>query len=115
MARRLSTAQIVDALQATDGLIYKAATRLGCAPSTIYKRAERSPLVRQAIEDSRGELVDESESKLRLAVERGDAWAVALVLKTLGKDRGYVERQETVSREETLQIVTRIVRRAPDD
>lgn len=110
MAERYSTEKIVAALKATNGLVYLAARQVGCTPKTIYNRAKSCAAIRRAMEDSRGELIDLSELKLRAAVLNGEPWAVALVLKTLGKDRGYVERQETVTRAETIEVVTRVVR-----
>jgi transposase-like protein len=92
--QRYTTEQIIKALKETNGMIYLAARRLGCTPQTIYNRANRTQVIKQAIEDSRGEIVDLAEQKLRLAILAGEPWAVALTLKTLGKQRGYVERQE---------------------
>lgn len=91
---RLSNQQIIDALKEVNGMVYLAARKLGCAPNTIYNRMTKSATIKQACEDSRGELIDISEQKLRQAVLNGEPWAVAMVLKTLGKQRGYVERQE---------------------
>lgn len=91
---RLSNQQIIDALRDVNGMVYLAARKLGCAPNTIYNRMAKSATIKQACEDSRGELVDISEQKLRAAVLNGEPWAIALVLKTLGKKRGYVERTE---------------------
>ena len=108
---RYPTKLIVDALLANQGLIAAAARQLGCSPETIRSRARRSSLVQQAIHDGRERLLDMTEEKLVAAIADREAWAIALVLKTLGKDRGYVERQETVNKSETLEIVTRVVRR----
>lgn len=116
MAVQYPTEKIIEALKATNGLVYLAARRVGCTPKTIYNRAKKVAAVQQAIDDSRGELIDLSELRLRAAIMNGEPWAVALVLKTLGKDRGYVERQETVSKQETVEVVTRVVRaNAADD
>lgn len=94
MGAKFTNAQIIEALHSVNGMIYLAARKLGCAPNTIYNRMAKNATIKQAVEDSRGELVDISEQKLRIAVMNGEPWAVALVLKTLGKKRGYVERQE---------------------
>lgn len=96
------------------GLIAPAARQIGCSEECIRKRARRSSVVRQAILDGRERLLDLAEEKLVAAIERQEPWAVSLVLKTLGKERGYVERQETVNRDETTEIVTRVVRVASD-
>ncbi len=94
MGQKFTNAQIVEAVKSVNGMIYLAARKLGCTPQTIYKRMAKSSIIREAVDDSRGELVDISEQKLRAAVINGEPWAVAMVLKTLGKSRGYVERQE---------------------
>ena len=102
---RLSNQQIIDALRDVNGMVYLAARKLGCAPNTIYNRMAKSATIKQACEDSRGELVDISEQKLRAAVLNGEPWAVALVLKTLGKKRGYVERSEYAGvKDEPIEI-----------
>ena len=43
---------------------------------------------------AREELVDIAEIRLRVAINNGEPWAIALVLKTMGKNRGYTERHE---------------------
>lgn len=75
-------------------MVYLAAERLKVAPLTVYRYAQRHPQIKQAIEDERGKLLDFGESALYSAVVRGEGWAVCFLLKTLGKHRGYVERQE---------------------
>jgi len=94
MAYTYSTDKIIEALRSTNGLVSLAAKRLGCAPQTIYTRRDKVHAVAQVIDDCRDELVDLGELALRKAVLAGEPWAVGLVLKTLGRDRGYVERVE---------------------
>jgi len=89
-----TTEQIINALKATNGLISLAARRLGCSKVTIYNRAKKVQSVADVIEDARDEMVDLAELALRKSVLNGEPWSVAMVLKTLGKSRGYVERQE---------------------
>ena len=96
---RVTDKRMLDAIKKNGGAIYLAARELGCAPNTIYNRMEKVPAMKQAVEDARGEVVDYAEQKLRLAVLNGEPWAVAMVLKTLGKHRGYVERQEVTGAE----------------
>jgi len=98
--RRIPTDVMAQALRNAHGLIAVAAKSLGCHPTTIYRRAARVAAVRQAIEEGREELLDLAEQKLREAVEAGQPWAISLVLKTLGKSRGYTERQEIISTDE---------------
>jgi hypothetical protein len=92
--RRISNNEMIAAIQEAHGLVLVAATRLGCSTSTIYRRADRFASVRDALQSAREEIVDLAEAKLYQAVQAGEAWAVTLVLRTLGRRRGYVERQE---------------------
>ena len=89
-----STADIIKALEKTHGMIYLAAEDLGCAAITIYRRAEKVQAVQDTINNYRGKLVDKAELKLEQAVLNGEPWAIQMTLKTIGKSRGYVERQE---------------------
>jgi len=107
---RIPTERIIECLRETNGLISLAARRVPCSQTTIYERARRIKAVRETIEECRAELIDYAELALRRAVMDGQPWAVSLVLKTLGKERGYVERQEVVNAGEALEVVTRIVR-----
>lgn len=91
---RYTDAEILKALKVTNGMIYLAAKSLGCEPSTIYRRMEKSKAVRDVVEDSRGELLDMAETSLKSAVLNKEGWAVCFALKTLGKGRGYIERTE---------------------
>ena len=99
MGYKFSNKSIIEAVQAVNGMIYLAARKLGCTPQTIYNRMEKNAQIREAVEMSRGEMIDIAEQKLRIAVMNGEPWAVAMVLKTIGKHRGYVERQEVTGAE----------------
>jgi transposase-like protein len=92
--RQYTTDEIIKALRETNGLVSLAARKLGCSSNTIYSRAKKVQSVQQAILDAREGLIDIAELKLREAVLGGEPYAVSLVLKTIGKNRGYVERQE---------------------
>jgi len=105
MGQKFTNAQIVEAVKSMNGMIYLAARQLGCTPQAIYKRMAKSATIREAVDDSRGEMVDISEQKLRAAVMNGEPWAVAMVLKTLGKSRGYVERQEVTGKDGGVIVI----------
>ena len=59
--------------------------------------------------------MDISEQKLRAAVLNGEPWAIALVLKTLGKKRGYVERTEIAGTDDGQPIQVVIKQRDDGD
>jgi len=105
---RVTNKRMLEAIKKNGGAVYLAARELGCAPNTIYNRMEKVPAMKQAVENARGEVVDYAEQKLRLAVLNGEPWAIGMTLKTIGKSRGYVERQE-VTGAEGSHIVVRLV------
>jgi hypothetical protein len=108
--RKYTNEQMIAALKETKGMVYLAAERMGCDPSTIFDRARISPVVRKAIGTERGKVVDTSELKLFQAIMRDEPWAITLALKTIGKDRGYVERQEhDHTGELQLEIIEEII------
>jgi len=75
-------------------MLFLTAKRLGCSVDTIGRYCQRYPTVAAARDEERGAMVDEAELRLWRAIQDGQAWAIAFCLKTLGKDRGYTERQE---------------------
>jgi hypothetical protein len=93
-SRHHSTEEIVKAVTKARGLITVAARFLGCTPQAIRSRAKNEDEIRQAITNARDGFVDRAEEKLMAAVNKGQPWSISLVLKTLGKERGYVERGE---------------------
>jgi len=99
------TPDIIAALERTHGMIYLAAKELGCNPSTIYRRADKNKEIQSIIDSFRGQLVDKAELKLEQAVMNGEPWAVTLTLKSLGKNRGYVERQEITGADGSAQKI----------
>ena len=86
--------QVIDALKSTHGMVYLAAERLRTSHQLIYNYMQRYPAIRDVHQAETGKLVDIGELKLHEAVMAREGWAVTLLLKTKGKDRGYVERQE---------------------
>ncbi len=91
---RYSVQQVIDAVRQANGVLTAAARILGCERQTVQNYANRHPSIKEAICQEREGMVDLAEAALRRAVEQGEAWATCFTLKCLGKDRGYVERQE---------------------
>jgi hypothetical protein len=94
MQQRYTATQVAQALTETKGMLYIAAERLGCDPETIRNYCKRYPSVQAARDAQRGRMVDLAELKLWQSIQNGEAWGIAFCLKTLGKDRGYVEQQK---------------------
>lgn len=95
MARpeRYTVQTVIDALEKGYTCV-GAGQLLGCSAETVRNYAKKYPTVDAALRAKRRELVDLAEMSLRRAIVNGEGWAVAMTLKTLGRDDGYVERQE---------------------
>jgi hypothetical protein len=95
--RRFSDQEVVAALEATRGLVSLAAARLGCSTEAIYSRARKPGKVAEALTRERERMLDVAELSLYRKVQEGEGWAVCFYLKTRGKHRGYVQRQEVAA------------------
>ncbi len=94
MAAPLSDMEIGGALLSTRGNVELAAQKLGCCRHTIYDRMKKNKAIGAARVAGRVMMVDAAEDKLFEAITAGKGWAILFALKTVGRDRGYVERQE---------------------
>jgi hypothetical protein len=75
------------------GNVSRAAERLAVTRWALQKFLKRHPRAQAAFAQWRQRLVDEAETQLWDCVSEKQPWAIALVLKTLGKFRGYIEAQ----------------------
>ena len=91
--------QMIEALNTTHGMVFLAAKRLGCSYQTVMNYCERHPTVQAAKDAQRGEMLDTAELKLWESIQKGEAWGISMALKTIGKDRGYVERTEQTGKD----------------
>lgn len=96
---RFTVNRVIAALQRNKGMVYLTAKELGCTPQTLYDFCKRHPSAEAAKQYERGEMLDAAELKLWQSVQKGEAWGISLALKTIGKDRGYVERTETTGKD----------------
>lgn len=93
-SEKYSTAKVIEALRQARGIKAVAAKLLNCHRQTIENYIKRHPTVARAYQEQRETLVDIAEGKLIKKVDADEWPAIKFVLVTLGKTRGYVERQE---------------------
>lgn len=106
--------QFEQVANACGGILSDIAANFKVARNTVYSWCENDSEFKQALDDSRERFVDLAESNLRKlvagvpAIEKGEngenrfaGWierpsevAILFTLKTRGKKRGYIERQE---------------------
>ena len=92
---RLETKErIIAAVRDNHGLMKSAADKAGVSYQTVCNYAKDFPEVKQAIEEAKEGNLDHVEGKLFEAIDKGNIAAICFYLKTQGKGRGYIERQE---------------------
>lgn len=104
---------IETALRQTNGLITKAAKLLRVSIPTLQNYIKKYTSLREALFESRAEIVDEAEQSLRDLVRSKNLTAVIFTLKCLAQDRGYVDtpRKEEASK---APIVINLLPASPD-
>lgn len=91
---KISNEQIIKALIKHNGLVKYAASMLKIDRNTLATWIKDEPLLQEAQQEAREGFIDEMESQLAKNVRDGKEASVIFGLKTLGRNRGYVERIE---------------------
>lgn len=86
--------QFLKAIQGSGGYVSLIADRVGCSIPTVYAWKDKEPEIEEAIKREKVRQVDFAEGKLQSLIKKENPTAIIFYLKTQGKDRGYVERQE---------------------
>jgi len=73
--------------------------------TTVYNFMKKHPMVKAKLDEAREKMIDNVESKLYSKALDGDTASMIFFLKTQGKSRGYVERQEVTGAEGGAVIV----------
>jgi len=99
MGERYTARQFIDVIPGTGGIISDIARRVGCQWHTAKRYIDVHPTVRRAYEAERENVLDLAETELHKTIKQGEPWAVKFYLTTIGKHRGYTERQELTGAE----------------
>jgi len=91
---RYSIAQLKEALEKAGGFISIASKSLGCTRKTLYNYILKYPELKELLDDVREGYLDMAEAGLLSHIKDKDKQCLFFYLKTQGKNRGYVERQE---------------------
>lgn len=102
---RLTVAAVSTQLRRLKGNLSAVARHFKVTRQAVQQFLGRHDSLAAVVTEAREALVDRAESKLDSAVGRGEKWAVVLVLKTLGKGRGYIEKSELDVTERVRQRV----------
>ncbi|MFC2103383.1 hypothetical protein ACFLSS_03025 [Bacteroidota bacterium] len=92
--RRLTKTTFARAIKDSYGNIMVVSERIGCRRSTVYSWLDKEPELKMQLDYEREIIIDLAENKLVENLKNGETSSIHFVLKTLGKKRGYVEKQE---------------------
>ena len=85
---------MIEALESNLGIVTPAASKVGIHRSTHYYWMKTDPDYAAAVESVQDIALDFAESKLHEQIKEKDTIATIFYLKTKGKKRGYIEKQE---------------------
>ena len=85
---------MLKSLEKNLGVVTSACKSVGIGRTTHYLWMENDPEYKKAVDDLQNVALDYAESKLHSQIKKENATAIIFYLKTKGKKRGYIERQE---------------------
>jgi len=85
---------MLQALERSLGIVTTACNAVGINRSTHYDWMRKDAEYKQAVKSIEDRTLDFAESHLHKLIKEGNPAATIFFLKTKGKGRGYVERQE---------------------
>jgi hypothetical protein len=96
---------MLDALEKSLGVVTSACKTVGVGRTTHYLWMQEDKEYKAAVDELSDVAIDFAESQLHKQIKEGNSTATIFFLKTKGKKRGYVERQEVdVSSGKLFQI-----------
>ena len=84
---------MIQALEKPMGVVSTAATMAGINRSTHYEWLKTDSEYKQKVDDLENLMLDFAETNLHQQIQEGNTTATIFLLKTRGRKRGYIERQ----------------------
>jgi len=85
---------LIEALEKSLGVVTTACKNVGVGRTTYYDWYNNDDVFRKNVDELQSVALDMAESQLHKQILDGNTSATIFYLKTKGKKRGYVERQE---------------------
>tara|TARA_R100000734_G_C3281985_1_gene75405 strand:- start:191 stop:547 length:357 start_codon:yes stop_codon:yes gene_type:complete len=85
---------LIEALEKSLGVVTTACKQVGIGRTTFYNYYNEDKEFAKKVDDIENVALDFAESQLHKQIQDGSTAATIFLLKTRGKKRGYVERQE---------------------
>jgi len=86
--------QIIEAIRKSNGYKTVAGRMIGCTSVTIDNYMKKYPEIETVYNEVLDSKLDFAEGQLMKNIKEGKETSLIFFLKTKGKDRGYIERQE---------------------
>lgn len=86
---------LLAALEKSLGVVTTACKSVGLDRGTFYQYYHKDASFKAAVDDIENVALDFAESQLHKQIQRGEVSSTIFYLKTKGKHRGYVEKQQT--------------------
>lgn len=104
--KKISNNEIIKVFEKKAGNMSATASALNIDRATLSKWRRTDNKLNEALTEVEESLIDFSESKLIEAINEGNLTAIIFHLKTKGRKRGYIERQENeVSMHPFLKLI----------
>lgn len=107
--------RMLEALEKSLGVVTSACKMSGIPRGVFYEWYNEDPEFKKDVDDLKEVVIDFAESQLHKSVSEGNTTAIIFYLKTKGKSRGYIERQEIEHSGEIKDIVVNVTRNAVKD
>src|SRR4051812_42832968 len=90
---------LLEALEKSLGVVTTACKTVGLDRGTFYRYYNEDADFKKEVDSIEDIALDFAESKLHKQIDKGDTTATIFYLKTKGKRRGYIERQEVTGKD----------------
>ena len=100
---------MLEALTTSLGIVSTACETVGISRTTYYKYYKTDEQFKEQVDSISDEAIDFVESQLFELIRKGNVAATIFFLKTKGKKRGYVERQEIELDREDMNLTIEFV------
>ena len=97
---------MIEAMRKHMGVVALACKAVDISRETHYDWLKTDSAYRESVETIKEETLDFAESKLLQKINSGDTVSILFYLKTQGKKRGYIEKQEVDVTEKTIIVET---------
>jgi len=110
LGKNFSISNVVNMAHKKGGYVTEVAQALNVNYNTVTRWRKKYKAIEQAFYDANEEQLDFTESMLMEKIKNGETTAIIFHLKTKGKHRGYIEKQEQEHVGEVIINVRRVDR-----